>query len=104
MINRDVPIAIFISSPANKTKAGIIKNPPPAPTKPVIAPTTTPSNITKIIFVILVIFFLSILGLRSLIIISPETNIKQANIKRIKKLFVIVIPKVNELGIKGKSN
>tara|TARA_B110000971_G_scaffold100951_1_gene103849 strand:- start:245 stop:418 length:174 start_codon:yes stop_codon:yes gene_type:complete len=48
IITRDVPIAIFISSPANKTKAGIIKNPPPAPTNPVIAPTTIPSIITKI--------------------------------------------------------
>ena len=37
MITKDVPIAIIISSPANKTKAGIIKNPPPAPTNPVIA-------------------------------------------------------------------
>ena len=52
IITNEVPTATFISTLAKITRAGIIKNPPPAPTKPVIAPTTTPSNITKIIFFI----------------------------------------------------
>ena len=43
MIKSEVPTAIFIGSLTNKTKAGIIKNPPPAPTTPVSVPTTKPS-------------------------------------------------------------
>ena len=38
MIVKEVPIAILISKPANKTSVGTIKKPPPAPTKPVIKP------------------------------------------------------------------
>ena len=44
IIISEVPIAFFISKPVNNTKAGTIKKPPPAPTKPVTAPTTKPSN------------------------------------------------------------
>lgn len=44
MINNEVPTAIFMGKRANKTKAGIIKNPPPAPTIPVRIPTTPPSR------------------------------------------------------------
>jgi len=44
IINNDVATAFFIGSLANKTKAGIIKNPPPAPTIPVSIPTTNPST------------------------------------------------------------
>ena len=36
---KEVPIAILISKPNNKTSVGTIKKPPPAPTKPVIKPT-----------------------------------------------------------------
>ena len=43
IIIKEVPIAFLISRLANKTKAGMIRNPPPAPTKPVIAPTIKPS-------------------------------------------------------------
>ena len=43
----DVATAIFISTLASITKAGIIKNPPPAPIIPVIAPTINPSIIIK---------------------------------------------------------
>ena len=42
MINSDVPTAFFISRPSNKTKVGIIRNPPPAPSKPVVRPMTIP--------------------------------------------------------------
>ena len=43
IIIKEVPIDFLISRLANKTKAGMIRNPPPAPTKPVIAPTIKPS-------------------------------------------------------------
>ena len=46
IINSEVAIAFFISKPINITKAGTIKNPPPAPTSPVIPPTINPSKIT----------------------------------------------------------
>ena len=44
MINNEVPTACFIGSLLNITSAGIIKNPPPAPTNPVNIPTNAPSN------------------------------------------------------------
>ena len=43
IIISEVPIAFFIPKLVNTTKAGIIRNPPPAPTKPVTAPTKRPS-------------------------------------------------------------
>ena len=45
IIIREVPTATFISTFANKTNAGMIKKPPPAPIKPVTAPTSKPSII-----------------------------------------------------------
>ena len=45
MINKDVPTAFFMGNLAKRTSAGIIKNPPPAPTIPVNTPTTAPSAI-----------------------------------------------------------
>ena len=44
IINNEVPTAIFIGKRAKSTKAGIIKNPPPAPTMPVSIPTKPPSR------------------------------------------------------------
>gem|GEM_PF-3692276 len=44
MMMSDVPTACFMGSFANRTRAGMIKNPPPAPTIPVIVPTTMPST------------------------------------------------------------
>ena len=38
IMNNEVPMAFFMGKLANKTKDGIIKNPPPAPTKPMISP------------------------------------------------------------------
>ncbi len=45
IIINEVPTAFFMGKPANKTKAGMIKKPPPAPTNPVKAPTNKPSII-----------------------------------------------------------
>ena len=42
IINKEVPTASFIGKPSNKTSAGINKNPPPAPSKPVTKPTEMP--------------------------------------------------------------
>ena len=44
IITNDVPTASFIGNLDKRTKAGIIKNPPPAPTNPVTIPTIAPSN------------------------------------------------------------
>jgi len=41
-INNEVPIAFFIGVFANSNKAGIIKNPPPAPTNPATNPMDIP--------------------------------------------------------------
>ena len=42
IMRSEVPIANRIGNLANITKAGMIKKPPPAPTKPVNAPTNKP--------------------------------------------------------------
>ena len=42
MTSSEVPTAIFMGSFASKTSAGMIRNPPPAPTTPVSIPTTPP--------------------------------------------------------------
>ena len=44
IITKDVPTASFIGNLDKRTNAGIIKNPPPAPTNPVTIPTIAPSN------------------------------------------------------------
>ena len=48
IINNEVATAFFMGSFAKSTKAGIIKNPPPAPKIPVTTPTTAPSTTIKI--------------------------------------------------------
>ena len=45
IIINDVATAFFIGNFANNIKAGIIKNPPPAPTIPVKTPTIKPSKV-----------------------------------------------------------
>src|SRR5690554_2542570 len=47
MVN-EVPIAFFIGKLAKKTKTGIIKKPPPAPTNPDIVPINNPCDINGI--------------------------------------------------------
>lgn len=42
MISSEVATALFIGIFAKRTKAGTIRNPPPAPTKPVMVPTAIP--------------------------------------------------------------
>lgn len=42
IIRRDVPIAFFIGNFIKMTKAGIKRNPPPAPKKPVTRPMSIP--------------------------------------------------------------
>lgn len=44
IISSDVATAFFIGNLANNTKAGIMRNPPPAPTSPAITPTKIPSR------------------------------------------------------------
>ena len=73
IIKSELPIAIFISRPASKTKDGIIRNPPPAPTIEVNIPTKKPS---KPIYVISLILLFTIwgFGLLFLIIMVAEIN------------------------------
>lgn len=47
MITNEVPMATFIGVLSRLTSAGMIINPPPAPTKPVKIPTTDPSPAAK---------------------------------------------------------
>ena len=56
IIKSDVPMASFIGILLNITSAGIIINPPPAPTNPVIVPTTIPSNMIQMICFFLQVF------------------------------------------------
>lgn len=51
MIRRDVPIACLIGSFVRYNKAGIMRNPPPAPTNPVIPHTINPSPAIKKYFI-----------------------------------------------------
>ncbi|MNT48049.1 hypothetical protein D3C72_1848090 [compost metagenome] len=46
MINNEVPTACFMGSLAKKSRAGIIKNPPPAPRNPVTIPTKKPIKLS----------------------------------------------------------
>ena len=43
IIIKDVPTAVFMGSFKNSTRIGIIRNPPPAPNKPVTIPTISPA-------------------------------------------------------------
>ena len=45
IMNKDVATALFIGKPISITKAGTIKNPPPAQIRPVIIPTKSPCEI-----------------------------------------------------------
>ncbi len=56
MIKSDVPMASFIGILLKITNAGIIINPPPAPTNPVIVPTTIPSNMIQMMCFFLPVF------------------------------------------------
>lgn len=47
MMHKEVPIAFLNFKRRKKIKTGTIIKPPPAPTNPVITPTTIPSRITK---------------------------------------------------------
>src|SRR5690625_1690868 len=44
IVSSEVPMARCIDNPANTTRAGTIRNPPPAPTNPVTAPTPAPMS------------------------------------------------------------
>lgn len=47
IIKREVPAAVLNGKPVKKINAGIIRNPPPAPTNPVRKPMIRPSAMTK---------------------------------------------------------
>jgi hypothetical protein len=47
IINSEVPTAVLNGRPVRNTSAGIIKNPPPAPTRPVKKPINVPSTMTR---------------------------------------------------------
>src|SRR5680860_7858 len=45
IMNNEVPMAVFMGSLASKTRMGIMINPPPEPTSPVIIPVNNPNGI-----------------------------------------------------------
>ena len=47
MISKDVPTAIGISTPSIITRAGMMRNPPPTPNRPVSSPTATAAGIDR---------------------------------------------------------
>ena len=76
IIINDVATAFFIGKFAKRTSAGIIKNPPPAPTIPVNTPTTKPSIVRiKLLFFF---SFLETFSLYPLIIKYEAINIINA--------------------------
>lgn len=44
IIKSEVPVAVFIGKPVSRTNAGMMRKPPPAPTKPVSSPIKVPSK------------------------------------------------------------
>ena len=96
-------IAFFMGSLPNNTKAGIIKNPPPAPTIPVNMPSAKPTNMSVSPYTgntpsSSFLFFPKIMD-------NAETNIKLAKNNMIKLLLVkTLFPKCNKEGIPGKIN
>lgn len=60
IINSEVPTACFMGKLAKNNKAGIIKNPPPAPKNPIINPIKNPiiASIKKLISFASLIFLI----------------------------------------------
>lgn len=56
-ITNEVPMATFIGVFNKLTNAGMIKNPPPAPSKPVMIPTAEPCPAARTVLFLDVIFF-----------------------------------------------
>lgn len=56
-MTNEVPMATFIGVFNKLTKAGIIKNPPPAPSKPVMIPTAEPCPAARTVLFLDAIFF-----------------------------------------------
>ena len=79
IINNDVPTANFISRLRKMTNDGIIRNPPPAPTRPVNNPMKSPSMIMNNIALLFVAVDCVFIGWKSKIINVAETNIRIAN-------------------------
>jgi len=100
IINNEVPTAVLKGSPVKKTKAGIIKNPPPAPTSPVKNPMMSPSSITRKVLnfslVEIGFFFPRIIGIAA-------STINTAKIPNSKSRFVKTkLPDVKSIsGIDG---
>ena len=86
-----VPTAVFISRPVTKTKTGMIRKPPPAPTRPVRTPTARPSvRMTAIFFHVgkgvvgLVAFFPTIIPRAAKSIKTANRSIKKVLLVRVK--------------------
>ena len=86
IINKDVPIACFMGNLAKNNSAGIIKNPPPAPKKPVTIQTKKPIIPSWVKFVLPVVtttLFFLIMDIDAAIMSIEKTIM-------IKKLFDIL--------------
>lgn len=103
MINKEVAIAFFIGSLPKNTNEGMIKNPPPAPTKPVSIPTEKPASITNGIFSLIWLSSSSLVHFSHLLIIEYEAPIIiiEKSKSMDKSLLISMPPKLNFSGIQG---
>ena len=88
IINNEARTASFILKLVKYNNTGIIKNPPPAPTKPVIIPKINPS--INIIIKLFLVSFLLNLSLHENKVENDANNIKIANKTNIRVSFCIV--------------
>ena len=91
MMSKEVPTAFFMGILSINTNAGITKNPPPAPKKPVAMPIKIPFNNSLIIWLLLGVLFADwYSGTFPLFIIAMEaSNISRANNTMVAILWVI---------------
>ncbi len=85
IIKSEVPTAVLNGKPVSSTNAGIIRNPPPAPTSPVRNPIKTPSRITRNTRNRR---FSEVISLRSLIMATEAMIIRTAKMPSSKILLV----------------
>ena len=103
MIINEVATAFFIGNFAAKTRVGIIRKPPPTPTKPVSSPTKTPFSailylLISLLPAVIIIFFL--------IIEKEAAIINTANTSMMNRSLVKGNSKIvnNILGKNGTTN
>lgn len=85
IIKSEVPVAVFIGKPVSRTNAGMMRKPPPAPTKPVSSPIKVPS---KTMSKVLYFFREGCISLRPRIMVKDANTIRTAKRPSKKSRFV----------------